>query len=208
VIAVDVLDEVKTIRFEKQHDFCLKIGVVASIFYSFLDNSTAVTVLRELENVFFDDSEQSFLMLLVSLLENLLKDVVAEFIFSELYAFFYQSLEDCVLRVRFSALNNGLNCSGTILIPRPDSRLLNVVHDFFLRSQVVVVERSWHMDRTVAMILLLRLQTESNPNLSVYFLYPAAGVCIFSSLFLLKVLTKPYLSSSGSLCVISSKKSS
>lgn len=89
MIAVDVLDEVKTIRFEKQHDFCLKIGIVASVFYSFLDNSTAVTVLRELENVFFDDSEQSFLMLLVSLLENLLKDVVTEFIFSELYAFFY-----------------------------------------------------------------------------------------------------------------------
>lgn len=147
-------------------------------------------------------------MLLVTPLENLLKDVVAEFVFSELNAFFYQGLEDSVFRVRFSALNNGLDCSGTVLISRPDGRLIKVVHDFFLRRQVVVVMRSWHMYRAVAMVLLLRLQTESNPNLSVYFLYPATGVCIFSSLFLLKLLTKPYLSSYGSLCVISSKKSS
>jgi hypothetical protein len=56
--------------------------VVLSKFYSFLNDPASIAILRELEDVIFDDLEKSMLMGILSVFKKFLEDIVSKLILS------------------------------------------------------------------------------------------------------------------------------
>ncbi len=57
MVAVDILNQVDTIRFDKLNKFGLHVWASLGKLNGLLHNSAAVAVLRKLENVIFYDFE-------------------------------------------------------------------------------------------------------------------------------------------------------
>lgn len=89
VIAIDILDEVQTVRFNQLDHFSLKFSPFTCKFYGFLNHPASITVLGKLQDVLFYNPEKSLSMLSLSSLENLLKHVVPKFILSKLDTLLY-----------------------------------------------------------------------------------------------------------------------
>lgn len=56
--------------------------MVLSEFYSFLNDPASIAVLRELEDVIFDDLEKSMLMGILSVFKKFLEDIVSKLVLS------------------------------------------------------------------------------------------------------------------------------
>ena len=81
MISVDVFDEIETERFN-QTDYLALLGLsIFDMFDGFLDYSATVAVLGELDDILFNDEEESFFVDFLSFLKDLLEDVVAELVF-------------------------------------------------------------------------------------------------------------------------------
>lgn len=92
---------------------------VASEFDCFLHHPAPVAVFREHEDVFLDDREESSLVLFLPPLEHLLENIVPKLVLRQLDALLHQGLEDSMFVMRLSVLDNGLHCTGAVLISRP-----------------------------------------------------------------------------------------
>ena len=159
VVAVDVLDEVESIGLQQGYDLQLLCRAMASVFHGLLHHPASIAVFREHEDVFLDDREESSLVLLLPSFEHLLENIVPKLVLRQLDALLSQCLEDSVFVMRLSVLDDGLHCSGAVLISRPLSGLVETAQDLILRCLIILGD--WDVDRTVAVVLLLCLQTQS-----------------------------------------------
>ena len=119
MIAIDVLNQIQTKRFQQFHHLQLQIWLISCKLYRLLHHPASVTVLRKRKNVGFYDVKQPLLMLYISTLENFLENIVAKFVFCQLNALLDQRLKNCIFCIGLPFLNDRLHRSRSILVPCP-----------------------------------------------------------------------------------------
>ena len=90
-----------------------------------------------------------------------MEDVVSELVLGEFNALCDESVEYGFLGVGLPILDDGLDCSGAVLVPGPPGCLVETCQDLLLGSEVGVVVVSGDADRVVAVVLFFGLETQS-----------------------------------------------
>lgn len=87
MVSIDVLDQIDTVRLNQANQLFLQMKSSLGEFDGLLNNPASVAILRKLQDVFLDNMEKSFLVRLLSIFKQFLKDIVSKLVLCEFNAF-------------------------------------------------------------------------------------------------------------------------
>lgn len=174
VITILIFYQSESVRINFIKEIFLKIDLILNVFDRFLNNSTAIRMLRKIDYFSSEDIKEFFLLFLWTFFKNLLKDIVPKTIFHKWFMFFKNEWENELFRVLFTCFKYVLYCSGSILVSGPFGDLRKVTKKFLLRSKSCVIIVIGDVDHLVAHVILI-LKWKSGLLGRGYFLIELTG---------------------------------